>query len=226
MHFLPDRIAAVVLAAGAGSRFERSSARLRLPKLLLPWQGKPILRHVVDAALSLPANDPVILVLGRHADSVKNIFNSGETYKTRLRIIENPEWNTGQSSSLRLGIAEVMNLPEASHLCGAMVLLGDQPLVRPETLIRLAERHQAAYRQNSGVQATAPFFSGRRGNPVILSTSLFPALLTLRGDVGARSIVSGLGAYLQRIDVDDPGVLFDIDSQVDYDDLLGDQTGE
>ena len=64
-----------------------------------------------------------------------------------------------------------------------------------------------------------PVHAGRRGNPVILARSLFPDILALRGDIGARAILTDLGDRLLTVPVDDSGVLRDIDTPADYDDL-------
>ena len=69
----------------------------------------------------------------------------------------------------------------------------------------------------AGAVAAAPVFEGRLGNPAALSAALFPKVLTLEGDRGARALIEGLGAWLVRIPAPDSGVLYDVDRPEDLD---------
>lgn len=210
MHVLSDRIAALVLAGGGGSRLGGG-------KLLLPWRGRPILLHTVAAALELGSSHPLVVVTGHDAARARHILETAYTDpETPLRIVENREWRDGLSTSLRLGVAEVQRLSGSPAIRGVMILLGDQPRLRPETLRLLASAHLAARERDPSHPATAPIFGGRRGNPVIASPSLFPEIQQLRGDTGARGILSRLGDAVLLVPVDDPGVALDVDTPDDY----------
>lgn len=189
---MPPDLTVLVLAAGGGSRLGGG-------KLLLPWRGKPIIRHVVDTALTLTPE--VAVVVGHDAERVRGALPES------VSIIENPDWRQGQSASLRRGIEAV---PQDRPV---MVMLGDQPRVKPETLAGLAKAHSA------DAPATAPEYAGNRGNPVILGPELFAPVLALTGDQGARSILARLGDRLRLVPVDDAGVLWDVDSPDDYQEL-------
>ncbi len=206
-------LALVLLAAGGGRRLGGG-------KLLLPWQGKPILRHVLDQTLALAAEvtvSSITLVLGHEAEKVREaLFNEDAFRYPRLRCLVNERWAEGQSGSLRLGVEAVQAASGAGAVCGAMILLGDQVLIRRDTLRLLSGRHFAAVRRRPDHPATAPYHSGRRGNPVVLSPCLFPMIAELRGDLGARDILAGLGERLLRVEVDDPGVCLDLDTPEDY----------
>jgi molybdenum cofactor cytidylyltransferase len=89
------------------------------------------------------------------------------------------------------------------------VFLGDMPRVPLRVLAPLAEALAA------GAPAAAPIFQGRRGNPVLLGRELFPDLLKLTGDAGARSVLQGLGERLALVEAPDDGVLFDVDERGD-----------
>lgn len=210
MPTISDRLAALVLAAGEGSRLGGG-------KLLLPWRGKAVLLHVLDAAAGAEWAGGIVLVTGHDAIRVKHTvekeFPPGET---PFRIIENAAWRDGQASSLRLGIGEIASSDEFRQVQGVMILLGDQPQIRADTLERLAREHILACSRNLSHPATAPVHEGRRGNPAIVSPTLFPAILKLSGDVGARNILAGLGDALLKVPVDDPGVVQDIDTPEDY----------
>jgi molybdenum cofactor cytidylyltransferase len=131
-------------------------------------------------------------------------------------IAHNADWKKGQSASLACGIKALLSLPEAACVQAALVLLGDMPLVQKDTLRLLAAVHQEALLHNNRHAATVPTFMGKRGNPVVLSRSLFPSLLTLSGDTGARALFPGMGDTLLLLPVDDEGILRDVDTPEEY----------
>jgi molybdenum cofactor cytidylyltransferase len=110
----------------------------------------------------------------------------------------------GLSASLRAGVAA---LP--ADAAGALVLLGDMPLVPHAVLAPLVQV------VSDGAPAAAPVWGGRLGNPVCLSASLFPQILALDGDRGARPILDALGKALARIPAPTDGVLIDVDRPQD-----------
>lgn len=177
---------AIVLAAGSGSRFGGR-------KLLAPWRGGVLLDGALAAALAAPV-DSVTVVTGADAEAVTAAVAG------RAPVVHADDHAEGMAASLRAGL---MALPDGA--IGALVLLGDMPLVPHAILAPLAEAIRA------GASAAVPFSGGRRGNPVALSASLFPQLLSLTGDQGARRILDDLGEALICIETDDPGVLIDVD---------------
>lgn len=208
-----DGIAAVVLAAGGGTRLGGG-------KLLLPWRGKPLLLHVIASAARLDLAYPPIVVIGYDAEKVRRVIQQEEcdAAHTAVRIVENPCWKEGQSTSLKCGV-EYAAAAGGGGLAGVMVLLGDQPRIRSETVRLLAQSHRDAVASDAAHPATAPVCSGRRGNPVILSPLLFPGIMQLTGDVGAREILAGLGEKMLRVPVDDPGIFGDMDTPGEYREL-------
>jgi len=114
------------------------------------------------------------------------------------------------STSLRAGI-DAIN-PEAK---AAVIALGDQPLISVRTIDLLVERYL-----KTGGPIVAPYFQARRGNPVLFDRSLFPELRNVQGDTGAKASVERHADDVVKVQVDDYGVLFDIDTQGDYDRLL------
>ncbi len=113
------------------------------------------------------------------------------------------------ASSLREGLSALH--PQSA---AALIILGDQPLIRPQTLREI----MAGYHR-SGAQIVIPTHQGKRGNPVLLGRSLFPEVMALEGDTGCRAIFPKHLDAIFKVEVEDPGILLDIDNQEDYDRL-------
>ena len=188
-----DRLEALVLAAGTGSRFGGG-------KLLSPWGGGVLLDGALAAAFAAPVRG-VTVVTGADADAVGA---AARAFNPAVRIVHAADFAEGMGASLRTGVASL-----AADTAGVFVLLGDMPRLPHEILALLAEA------LGQGATAAAPTFRGRRGNPVLLGAALFPQLLSLTGDKGARSVLQGLGDRLALINSPDDGVLFDVDVRDD-----------
>lgn len=185
-------IAGVVLAAGI-------SSRLGAPKQLLAYRGRPLLAHVVENLLASQV-DEVIVVLGSRAEEVMAVLAGYP-----VKAVINSKFNNGQSTSLKTGLAALSDAVKA-----ALFALGDQPLVSTQT-IDLLIRH---YRLAGGI--IAPYFNGNRGNPVLFDRNFFAEICSLSGDVGAREVLGRHPESLIKVDVLDRGVVFDVDTWVDY----------
>jgi len=185
-------IAAVVLAAG-------SSSRMGKPKQTLQLEGGPMLERVLQT-LRQTKVDMVVVVLGAHASVVRGWVKFGKE-----KVVVNRRFKAGMSGSLRLGLAE------AEEADAAIVVLGDQPFVSPGTIDRIIDAYVS-----SRSPVVVPVYHGRRGNPVLFDRSLFPQIRRIRGDVGAKSVVSGNEDKLLQVDVNDEGILVDIDTPSDY----------
>ncbi len=159
------KVAGILLAAGA-------SRRMGQPKLLLPWNGMPLVRHAAVTALAAGL-DQLVVVTGFRSEHVVAALDG-----LGLTTVHNAEWLDGQSSSLRAGVAAV------AEADAAIVLLSDQPLLRASTIALLID----TYRRTSAV-LVAPRYGGRRGNPVLFDRSLFKALQAIEGDRGAREVI-------------------------------------
>jgi molybdenum cofactor cytidylyltransferase len=188
-----DAFEAVVLAAGSGSRFGGG-------KLLAAWGAGVLLEGALAAAFAAPVRS-VTVVIGADAEAVAAAARS---FDPRVLVVHAPDYAEGMGASLRTGVA---SLPADAD--GAFVFLGDMPRVPTAVLRRMAEAVIA------GAQAAAPVFQGRRGNPVLLGRDLFPDLLALTGDAGARGVLQGLGERLALVESPDDGVLFDVDVRGD-----------
>jgi molybdenum cofactor cytidylyltransferase len=186
-------IAAIILAAGA-------SRRAGTNKLLEPIAGVPMIARVVQTVLESRAR-PVITVVGNDPLRVSETYAHFE-----IITVMNNHWAEGMARSLSAGLGEV-----PPHADGALVALGDMPFVRAATLDALIDAFDPA--QYDAVQ---PAYRGTLGNPVLLGRSLFErAVASSSGDEGARALLAELGPRLLRLEVEDPGVLRDVDTRED-----------
>ena len=190
-------IAGVLLAAGASSRMGR-------PKALLEVGGRTFVRRIVETLRDGGISDTVVVVRTGATAVAREIAAAGLG-----RLVENPDPDRGQLSSLIVGLDAV----ERPGVTGALVTLVDVPLVRASTV--------AALLLHAGTSA-APILRaahrGRHGHPVVFRRGVFAALRAADPAVGARTV---MGAFaVDDVDVDDPGVLRDVDTPEDYDRLL------
>jgi molybdenum cofactor cytidylyltransferase len=181
------------LAAGSGVRFGGR-------KLLAPWRDGVLLHGALAAARAAPVR-AVTVVTGADPEAVAAAVSA---FDPAARIAFAFDYAEGMAASLRAGIA---SLPQDT--AAAFVFLGDMPRVPHAVLAPLAEVVA------DGAPAAAPVFDGRRGNPVVRARGLFPELLTLTGDAGARAVLQRLGDRLALVEAPDDGVLFDVDSPAD-----------
>ena len=193
-------VAAVVLAAGASSRY-RAAGGAEASKLLAPHRGEPLVRRVAKAALASRAR-PVVVVTGHARAAVEAALAD-----LPLTFVFNPRFESGLASSLQSGVAA---LPEAA--AGALVLLGDMPGVAAETIDRII----AAFSARPDALAALPVHAGRRGNPALLGRALFAAVARLEGDEGARRLLREADpGRVVELPFDDAAVTLDIDTPAD-----------
>jgi len=194
------RVSAVVLAAGR-------SARMGEAKQLLRIGEQTMLERTIENVRASRVEE-VVLVLGFEAELIRRELPVA--LLEGVRVVINENYASGMASSLREGLAVVS---AESH--GALIVLADQPLVRPETMNELVEQYC-----RSDAEIAVPYFKGSRGNPVLLGRFVFAEAMALEGDVGCRAIFAQHTKGILRVDVDDPGILADIDSREDYERLL------
>jgi molybdenum cofactor cytidylyltransferase len=191
-----NRVAALVLAAGASSRMGR-------PKQLLDWRGRPLVRVAAEVALAARLSPLLVVVGGAQAEVADALAG------LPLRIVANPDYAAGQSTSLRSGIAALDHDADA-----VVVLLGDQPFVTAAIVEQIVAEWQA-----SGAAIVAPTYAGQRGNPVLFARAVFPELLAVQGDQGARGVLAADRERIRLVAFGDPRPLADIDTPEDYERL-------
>lgn len=200
------RAYAVVLAAGRGSRFGGD-------KLLAPWRGQPLLAHTLAAVRAAVdtgslAGGCVVIPLG-HTELRRLVWDAG------LDVVENPAPATGLSSSLRLGIVRLERTVPADGSRAAVILLGDQPLVRAEVVARLS----MTWKGGRAVAVRPRYAEARNepGHPILVDDSLWALAASLNHDAGFGAAFSARGIPVTTIDV--PGGNPDVDTPADLTDL-------
>ena len=184
------KTAAVIQAAGGGSRFHSEQY-----KLLSDVGGRPLILRTLAPVLQA-GFDEIVVVIGAHAANMRETLMNFP-----VTIIENQEWEKGQSSSLSAGVRAV-----AASSDRACLLLGDQPFLKTETL-----RALLAASDEHPEEIIVPFYRGKRGNPIIIPSSRYAQLLELtKGDMGGKQLL--ISAGYSELSVEDAGILRDIDT--------------
>jgi len=201
--------AAIILAAGSSSRMGGGRH-----KLLLPLEGRPVLLHVIDAALASQAS-PIVIVLGHHAEHIRTLL-SAYIVSPEIIIVENSDYLQGMSTSMRVGIQEIISYGyrknrQRKSINSVLILLGDQPLITPQSIDALIT---AWYTR--GKRIMAPLYAGKRGNPLIFDASLFPELMAVTGDEGGRSVVERHKQELTTLELGDVIANYDVDTWEAY----------
>lgn len=185
-------IAGLILAAG-------ESRRMGSPKPLLPFRGATFLNHLI--ALFSPHCSPVVVVLGARADEVRS------SARNDARYVVNPDYRIGMTSSMLCGLRAI-----PAEAAGILFTLVDHPAVSAKTLSTLVAEPRPLIR--------IPRFAGERGHPVWISRALFPELLAVPPDGAARDVIRAHRAETEFLDVEDPGVVADIDDPQAYRELV------
>ncbi len=184
-------VAAIVLAAGRSTRMGGPN------KLLETISGKPLVRIAAEQALSSRAS-PVVVVSGHERARVEAALAGLD-----VRLVHNPDYPQGLSTSVRAGLAALPPESEAAIVC-----LGDMPQVTSALIDRLI----AAFDPERNALVVLPTFDGKRGNPVLWSRRFFPELMALEGDVGARHLIGAYPEVVTEVPVENAAAMADIDT--------------
>jgi molybdenum cofactor cytidylyltransferase len=188
-------VAAIILAAGGSKRFGS-------PKQLLKWKGQYLINRVIDLAIKSRL-DPIFVVMGADYESIRNKIRK----KSSIKLINNYEWEIGQSTSLILAVKEIqqLNLP-------FIVLLCDQPQLEVENVTTIVDRY---YENNYDIVITG--VGKKLLPPVIFNPSCIPGILKLKGDRGAKAIIENYNSC--TVEVQDQRLSIDIDTPGDFEKL-------
>lgn len=185
------RVAALVLAAGQSRRMGQEN------KLLAKLDGIPMLARTV-ARVQRAGLDELVVVTGHDAERVSGVLAGLEA-----RTAHNRDYDAGLSTSLQIGLGALSDNIDAVVVC-----LGDMPRLSHEVIDALI----AAYDPVEGRCICVPTWQGKRGNPVLFDRRFFPAMCSVKGDVGARHLLGENAELVCEVAVDNHAVLEDIDS--------------
>jgi molybdenum cofactor cytidylyltransferase len=196
-------IAAIVLSAGESSRMGK-------PKALLRIRGKTFIEQIISAFRATKVGE-IIVVLGHNAEELKPKIDP-----LSVTVVLNPDYRKGQLSSL---IAAIQRLQaESAKVDGVLVHLVDHPFINPAVINDMIDRF---YESNRLI--VIPTYKGKRGHPVLLSSQLFPELLSTPLDQGANAVVRAHRQETLELETEDEGVIMDIDTPNEYRQYIGGQ---
>jgi molybdenum cofactor cytidylyltransferase len=207
--------AAIILAAGASTRMGGGHH-----KLLLPLGDRPVLAHVIDAALASQAR-PIVLVLGHETVRVRAHLPS-YTGHPDIIIIDNPDYLQGMSTSMKLGVQTLIDHGYMKYDMGvvdsALFLTGDQPLITAQIINSIIQAYTAYRQENKRI--IAPLYGGQRGNPALFDASLFDELLQVTGDEGGRGLLKRHPDEVVTIETGNQAASYDVDTWEAYQQVL------
>jgi molybdenum cofactor cytidylyltransferase len=197
-----SNIEALVLAAGL-------SRRMNTNKLLLKIGDKTIIQKTIDNLL-LSSISSVTVVLGNMKEE---IVESLAGYK--ISIVENEYYAEGMGTSLLAGVRMIMERKKCDAI---MFFNGDMPFIKPSTIDAIVKKHL-----ETQAKVIFPCCYGERGHPVLVDKSLFPELLSVSGDIGAREILQKYAQQTVFLNTNDTGIYQDIDNPDDYRRIIEEQ---
>jgi len=187
-------VSAILLAAGLSRRMGQEN------KLLLPVDGKPMVRHVVETYINV-VDGPLIVVTGFEEGRIRRALEG-------LSVIfaKNDAFSAGQASSVAKGLSVA---PEAKAL---LIGLADQPLLKASDLQDLLEAH----RKHAEVKITVPTKNGQRGNPIVVPAALRSRLLENPDKPGCMHFTREHPETVQKVDFTAVGFFTDVDTPQDF----------
>jgi molybdenum cofactor cytidylyltransferase len=187
-------ITAIILAAG-------QSKRMGQPKMLLPWGNETVLTHVISTFREAGLAD-IIVVTGGTRERVEDAISA-----LKINTVFNPEFAKGEMlSSIQCGIRATTDKSQA-----VLIGLGDQPQVQAGSVRMVCDAYHA-----SKSDIIVPSFNRRRGHPWLVARSLWDELLMMESPLSPRHFLDTYREKIQYVNIDDSGVLLDLDTPEDY----------
>ena len=189
---MPKHLEGIILAAG-------ESRRVGYPKPILKIDGQTFIERIAESMLAVVPR--LTIVLGAHSDRVRAAIPRD----ARIVIVENPNYSRGQLSSLKVGLSALQ-----ADATGALVHLGDHPMVRVETFQAIVDSYN---RLDQPIVIAR--HEGHRGHPVVFDRAIFAELQSAPEEEGARHVVNVNASRVAYVDLDDPGINLDLDTPSD-----------
>jgi nicotine blue oxidoreductase len=195
---LSSGVSLILLAAGGGSRFGGGPGY----KLFADYGGVTLVEATLSGMAGAPVDETVV-VAGERAGELRDVCAA---YGVRdLKVVENPEWKVGMSTSVRLGLTACDPAARA-----AVIALADQPLVGAGAVERLVAACEG------GAEAAVATYGGEQRNPALFARGLWPLLMDeLSGDAGARAILRGRPELVTEVPCDGVADPADVDTVED-----------
>ncbi|HZA22042.1 MAG TPA: nucleotidyltransferase family protein [Dehalococcoidia bacterium] len=190
---------AILLAAG-------ESRRMGQLKALLPWQGTSLLAHQVEA-LCEAGVDRVVVVLGHRAEELEPVVIG----QPEVVCVVNPDYLKGKTTSIKTGVKSLRQ----GYADTLLLLNVDQPRAA-DTIRKLLYQHHI-----SSALITIPTYQGKGGHPIVLDASLIDELLSIQEEtLGLKAVTERHQDRVQRVEMDDPEVLWDLNTPEQYREAL------
>lgn len=186
-------ITTIILAAG-------ESTRMGAHKMLLPYNGRTVIEHIVKEVGESPISE-IVVVTGHNATDVTDCLTD-----STARIVLNEHYREGMLSSVRCGLGEMS--PEST---AALICLGDQPSLRTQTITTLLDHHATS---EKGI--LVPTYNDKRGHPLLIAAHYREEILTHYDDVGLRGLLQAHPNDLETLPLNTDAILQDIDTPEDY----------
>lgn len=203
---LIPRCAAIIPAAG-------QAARMGAFKPLLPIDGHPLIRLTVACAIDANVSN-VIVICGPRSAAIQQALKGVGDPLHNLHFAHNPHYaHQDMLASIKIGLKTLHSYDKDGSFAAVFITPGDMPAIRPSTYSQLLDHWI-----QSGAQVSIPRFKGQQGHPLLLARQGIDQVLAYTGQGGLRQAVSGLA--LGYVDTDDAGILMDVDTPQDYQDLI------
>jgi molybdenum cofactor cytidylyltransferase len=189
------KLSILILAAG-------NSSRLGQPKQLIEFEGKTLIERITETALTI--SKEILVVLGGNSSLITPKL---ERLEDRISILFNPDWQEGIGTSIRKGVEFLANKSDS-----ILILLSDQPLVNQGLIEKMIETFES-----TKCPIITCHYGNQLGVPMLFDKTVFPELLKLSGDKGAKSFLSSFQDKIATVDF--PEGSFDIDTEEDIEKL-------
>ena len=192
-------ISAIILAAGLSKRMKLGN------KLLLEKNNTTIIQETIKRVQASSVNE-VIVVLGKDHKIFKKKINDNT-----INYVTNKSYSSGIASSIKKGLEKVNK-----RNLGVMICLGDMPLIKSSTYIKIINEF---HEKNKNI---IPCFKLNAGNPVLFKKIYYRELMKIKGDEGAKFLIKKTPEHFYHLEVNDQGILKDIDNSYQYYSFLKD----